>query len=500
MKRNILTILLPLFAAMLFAIAGCSSPEQAVGSYYSDLTERQGIEGEIARKSIAYNGIDANPLIVVHGFLGGRLKDAETGNIIWGEVRAGEALRRYSNSHLQHLALPMRRNVPLDKLRDNIVPDGIIKQFKVFVGTLEFKVDGYDNMLAVLSSLGYHAEPGEQGRRMYVFSYDWRRDLPENAARLERFIANARKERQKEILEKFGVADYDVHFDMLGHSMGGLLTRYYLRYGGDNLPADGTRPKPSWRGARFIDRAILAGTPNRGYLDTCVEMVNGLTYAKGALPYPPAVIGTFPTYYQMMPPASARMVVDGVTGEPLNIYDIAVWEKYQWGLLDPGQDEVLKILLPNVEKRSERLAIARDHLKKCLDRARQFTETMETPEQPPDSLFMMLILGDAINTAIKAETDPATGKLKITEFDAGDGKVPAISARADTRLGRKDFVPFELSTIDWDVVIHLPGAHMGIIQGGLFCDNLSYYLLASPAPRQRKAAGLLLTPKQTDKK
>ena len=43
----------------------------------------------------------------------------------------------------------------------------------------------------------------------------------------------------------------------------GLITRY----GGADLPPDGTPPAPTWAGARHVERLIMVGTPNAGSLE-----------------------------------------------------------------------------------------------------------------------------------------------------------------------------------------------------------------------------------------
>ncbi len=88
-----------------------------------------------------------------------------------------------------------------------------------------------------------------------------------------------------------------MQFDVVAHSMGGLISRYYLRYGNQDLPSDGSIPKLTWAGADVIDRLIMVGTPNAGYLDTIVELL----YGSPLQPYPTAVLGTLPAYYQMLP-------------------------------------------------------------------------------------------------------------------------------------------------------------------------------------------------------
>ncbi len=43
--------------------------------------------------------------------------------------------------------------------------------------------------------------------------------------------------------------------------MGGLVLRYYLRYGAQPLPEDGSIPRLTWAGAANVANAILVATP-----------------------------------------------------------------------------------------------------------------------------------------------------------------------------------------------------------------------------------------------
>jgi len=67
-----------------------------------------------------------------------------------------------------------------------------------------------------------------------------RRDNVENAQRLAAFIEARRGELKIEYLTRYGIEDADIKFDIVAHSMGGLLTRYFMRYGDADLPEDGS--------------------------------------------------------------------------------------------------------------------------------------------------------------------------------------------------------------------------------------------------------------------
>ena len=47
---------------------------------------------------------------------------------------------------------------------------------------------------------------------------------------------------QGEYARRYGVRDAPVKFDIVAHSMGGIVARYAMMYGGADLPADGSLP------------------------------------------------------------------------------------------------------------------------------------------------------------------------------------------------------------------------------------------------------------------
>lgn len=470
--------------------AACSSTDPSVGSYDSSTVYNRPLYGSIAKKSIAYEGVERNPVIVIHGFLGARLQDTKTGQLIWGEFTGMELLKGFSNDQLKGISLPMEIGKPLKDLKTNIRPVSILNRVDIKILGMRYNMEAYDKMLEIIADSGYVPEDkelpaGKNFFSLFVFYYDWRRDLPENAARLHDFILQKREYMQAQYKKCYGVDNYDVQFDIVAHSMGGLLSRYYLQYGDQDLPEDGSMPVLDWRGSKCIDKLVIVATPNAGYLDTFVELQNGLQLASNAPVYPPGVIGTFPTYYQMLPLVNTRSLIykDDPAGKAIDIFAPEIWKKFKWGLASPKQDEVLKILLPDAKTAEERHAIAIDHLEKCLKRARQFTDAMRVEALPPDDVALYLFLGDAVPTRRTLEVDRNTGAFEVTSYEPGDGKVLATSARMDDREGR-DWKPFAGSPIKWQIVMHIFAAHMGITKSQEFADNVSYYLLETTTKKQ----------------
>jgi hypothetical protein len=76
--------------------------------------------------------------------------------------------------------------------------------------------------------------------------------------------------------------------------MGGLILRWFLRYGDAEPDPEGTPPEVTWAGAGQVERAILIGTPNLGSVSALSHLAEGYDPGWFMPEYPPAVLGTFP--------------------------------------------------------------------------------------------------------------------------------------------------------------------------------------------------------------
>jgi Lecithin:cholesterol acyltransferase len=482
-------------ASIATIISGCKTPP-CTGSYQSFREYKKAAYGKVAKKTVKYEGVARNPVIIVHGFLGAKLMDPKTKKNVWGDFRMSDDLNILPPARSRSLAVPMTPGKALKDLKSSALVSGMLEDANVRVFGMNVSIGSYSRMIKILSNAGYCPEnqplpEGKKFKTLFLFAYDWRRDLPYNAALLDKFIAQKKAYLQKQYEIRYGLKNYDVQFDIIAHSMGGLLSRYYLRYGKADLPADGSIPKPTWDGSKKIDKLLIVGTPNGGYLDTVLEMTRGMRVDPAAPMVPPAVLGTWATYYQMMPPVSTRSVVyaDDPEGDGIDIFDPKVWIKFNWGLADPKQDKNLKVLLPNVKKASERRKIALEHLTKCLKRAKQFTDTMRIHSNPPEDVKLFLFQGDAVMTTRRATVDRKTGELKVGKkgYEPGDGKVLCASSLWDERMGMQCAVPFYIvSPIQWQAVYRLTAAHMGITKMEVFADNMTACLLLYATPSQIK--------------
>jgi pimeloyl-ACP methyl ester carboxylesterase len=270
-----------------------------------------------------------------------------------------------------------------------------------------------------------------------------------------------------------------VRFDIVAHSMGGLLVRYLIRYGDQPLPGDGSLPQLDWSGAKLVDRAVLVGTPNGGSVQAFWELLHGSTVGPFLPCYAAAILGTMPATYQLLPRVrhGAYQAMDGM---PLTIaLDPGLWAELEWGLADPEQDRVLKQLLPGVGSRDERLAIALDHQGKCLNRADQFFRALDIPARPPEGTELMLVAGDSHETRYAMKIDQESGEVHIAEGGQGDGTVLRSSALLDERVGN-EWSPGLKSPITWERVFFFFDDHLGLTRNPGFMDNLLYLLLEEP--------------------
>lgn len=490
--RRILTAAAGLLAA--FALNACQP--DAVGSYQSPLTPSETIFSRATKRSLAYEGIRRNPVILIHGLLGARLEDPSTGNEFWGTFSPTLPDR----DNLKRLSVPMSWGKPLRELSNNTRASFLLDTVSIRVIGLEFSMYAYGPLVDTIKEAGYVQEGSkehlEQGRcpTFFVFCYDWRRSIAENAIELGKFIRAKQALLQSEYRMRYGTSPETIRFDLMGHSLGGLVARYYMRYGETPLPDEGAPdPAITWAGAKNVGKLIQIGTPNSGYLDTVIELVNGLRLQPGAPLYPAAVIGTFPSYYEMMPfPqfAAVRKAIPGKSedesvarGEPVDLYDLDTWIRNKWGLANPDCDTDLQWLLPDVKTAVERRHIALEHLQKCLASAKRIASMLSTPDPKDSDVFQMIFIGDSVPTTSLALVDEKGG-LRVVRYDSGDGKVSAVSARADLRNPDSPgaWGPRMESPVRWNSVIHVSGAHMGITIAPDFLHNMRFYLVQFPGP------------------
>ena len=456
------------------------------------LQERSNLK-RLYDKSAQYHQPDRNPVIVIPGILGSRLVDNETGMTVWGAFRRDFA-DPGTDKGAQLIALPLSSDLAHDNnhhIKTSVRSDGVLESLKVDLAGIPISIQAYAGILNTLGAGGYRDEVlglnsidyGTDHFTCFQFDYDWRQDIPSNAARLKAFIDEKREDVKRKYKEDYGIENAEVKFDIVAHSMGAILSRYFARYGATDLDAIPKGAVP-WTGAKDVERLILVAPPNAGSLEAVDQLLNGFNTGRPVLPYyHQALIGSFPSVYQLLPRARHKPVVwDGDTGNPLeNLLDPKFWQEMKWGL--SGEDEetniVLQRLMPDVTSVTERRKIAREYQKAALERASLFHTAMDAPAQTPAGFEMFLVAGDNRQTPAIASIDKSSGKFSILTYDLGDETVTRASALLDERVGQ-DWEPRLVSPLNWSSTMFIPGKHRTITSGPIFEDNVLYWLLEDP--------------------
>ncbi len=494
---------LALSGLVLLAVA-CSSPRLAVPEIAS-------IYAEAALDEIR------NPVIVIHGILGARLQQKGTGKVVWGAFTS-DGVDPATAEGAHAVAVPID-DVPAsatsyDPEMAEVYPTGPLGKLELSILYQVLQVDVYAQIIRTLGAGGYTDEivSGYDGPEYaddhftcFTFFYDWRRDNVENAIRLGAFIRSKRTEIQEKATQKIARLRSEDHgeeadrlqkwlddgfrFDIVAHSMGGLVARYFLRYGTADLPESGV-PQVTWAGAEEVDRLVMVGTPNFGSIDALKNLYEGFQPSFILPHYAASILGSMPSIYQLLPRRRHQLVVDE-DGQPLDLdfRDPAVWEANGWGLFAPSAERWIRWLLPDLDGSEQRRATARRYATWCLERANRFHAAMDSVPSKPCPSQLYLFAADAIPTLTRVRAQKKSDGKYDLEFDGddlyapGDMTVPRYSAIADERFGN-DYESWLRTPIPWQNVTFLSDDHIGLTRNPHFVDNMLFVLLEQqPLPR-----------------
>ncbi len=158
--------------------------------------------------------------------------------------------------------------------------------------------------------------------RIHLFAYDWRDDYFAAVKQLARLVSE---------LKHRGATSIAI----IAHSMGGLITSYYLRYG-SQAPEEAAE---TWEGASHIDKVVLATVPFKGSMTAFHNMKHGARFVLNTTLIKAQAFATFPSVYEMMPTYAPALLDSELNPLPYTLYESELWERYGWGFLNPVTSE-----------------------------------------------------------------------------------------------------------------------------------------------------------------
>jgi len=414
------------------------------------------------------------PVILIHGLMGSRLADRKTGKELW----VGN-LAKLTFSHYEDISLRIDPKTLTNK-RSHLVATDLLDRV---VGK-----DFYAGITQTLEDAGGYrlAQPGTpqtgKQRNYYVFVYDWRQDMVQTAQKLARYIEQIRRDYHQP----------DLKVDLVAHSMGGLIARYYLRYGDKDVLGKNTFDV-NFEGAGRVRRIVLLGAPNLGSVTALYSFIGGFQF--GIRRIPAEVMLTMPSAYQMFPHELNNWIVD-TRGNPLNLdlYDVDTWRRYHWSVFDPKVRDQVMGSYADKQAGESYLAVLERFFAKQLDRARRFTWALTVP-LPSHPYKLIVMGGDCKLTPARFVVEKVNGNSEIrlwpwqisrpdpgVDYDhlmlePGDGKVTKASLLAreslDPSVRNHSWISFPL-----DYPIFLCEAHETLTGNSHFQDNLLNALLS----------------------
>lgn len=304
------------------------------------------------------------PVVFVPGILGSRLCDPQE-NIVWGD--------RTSFSNFSKLEVDVPSNPKLH-------PCGLVDEIQI-IGSL-WTHNTYKSWLKGLSDIGFSTEK----KTLLIFDYDWRLSNFDNAKLLDEFVT-----------KNIGPGK---QFDILAHSMGGIVSRIYLDRG------------PS---AKAVKQIIYLGTPFLGSMNTFGTIKEGWGWPFNGMAGGQDVVArvslSFAGMLELLPRYEDCCYIRKADNsrEMINIFDAEIWRALGW--LPPAYTSTGKF----------------QRFSESLKRSKSLTPLLS--QSAPPGVYEVIFASDVHDTLRllgmkEGATNPADWVFTSSK---GDGTVPVWS-------------------------------------------------------------------------
>ncbi|MBS1269539.1 MAG: hypothetical protein MAG794_00490 [Gammaproteobacteria bacterium] len=323
--------------------------------------------------------------------MGSRLIDVDSGKAVW----PGSVLDLLTGLNFDRLALPVEGGGHWE-IVPSIEPGGL---FHDIAGQ-----DFYEKLTDTLNGPGgYDCKSPTQintDTNCVLFSWDWRKDLVKAAEKLNALVDRFRELRN----------DPDLRVDIVAHSAGGLIARYFLRYGGDDVLKE-QNYRITDVGSHKVRKAILIGTPNFGSISALQQAIKGLSVGPARMS--PGIVATMPGLYQLLPHPDRTWMID-MQGRRIerDLYDPEAWRQWKWSIFDPG-------VRKRISDRFQEPVAAAQYLEKLeqffvgsLERGARFHRALSVRQLQPPNTFI-IFGGDCHLTPARCALEYVDGEPRV---------------------------------------------------------------------------------------
>lgn len=413
------------------------------------------------------------PVILVHGVMGARLRSKDTGKEVWPAGMGSILFDNYED-------------VAFSIDPETLQPAPSALEAYAITSSAAGK-DYYGEIIRTLANAGGYI-PGTAGEaaldkqpRYYIFYYDWRQDNVQTARRLGDLIEQVRADYGKPMLK----------VDIVAHSMGGLITRYFMRYGYIDV-LDGNEFPVNNYGSSRVRKVILLGTPNLGSVSAIQGFLKG--YKVGLRSIPTEVLVTMPSAYQLFPhPIHDSLVLADGRVLDRDLFDIEIWRAFEWSIFDPKVRQRILSRFDDTDAGEKHLLLLERYFEKHIERARRFVWSLTVPGADTSVRYVVFggdceltptrMLVEEVNGESVLRLRPERIKNRISGVDyeklmlePGDGRVTRASLFARTSLD-PSVLRHKYSDFNMDHSILLCESHESLTGNISFQNNLLNILL-----------------------
>jgi pimeloyl-ACP methyl ester carboxylesterase len=414
------------------------------------------------------------PVILIHGVLGSRLRNKNTGEEVWPGGMGTILFNSY-----EEIAF----SIDPETLKPAQSPLEAYDITSSAAGK-----DYYGEIIRTLAKAGGYiaGTPGKSAAdkkpRYYVYYYDWRQDNVLSARGLGDLIEQIRLD--------YGIPALKV--DIIAHSMGGLITRYFMRYGYDDVLDDNDFPVNNYGSSR-VRKVVLLGTPNLGSVSAIQGFLQG--YKVGLRSVPTEVLMTMPSAYQLFshPIHDSLITVNGTVLDR-DLFDIKIWQAFQWSIFDPVVRQRILRRFDDQDAGEKHLALLARYFHKHIERARRFVWSLTVPgadtsiryvvfggdcELTPTRMLVEEVNGESI---LRLHPEKIKNRVSTVDYEKlmlepGDGRVTRASLFARTSLDPSK-QRHRYSAFNMDHSILLCESHENLTGNISFQNNLLNILLS----------------------